>query len=45
LIATIFFVLELKMSACVSPPQLSVSHIVQTAASIAHVASTAFPPL
>ena len=32
------------MSACVSPPQLSVSHIVQTAASIAHVASTALPP-
>ena len=32
------------MSACVSPPQLSVSHIVQTAASIEQAASTALPP-
>jgi hypothetical protein len=32
------------MSAWVSPPQLSTSHIVVTAASIAHAASTAFPP-
>src|SRR5512138_257081 len=33
------------MSACVSPPQLSVSHIVEVAAIIAHAASTALPPL
>src|SRR3990167_6701498 len=33
------------MSAWVSPPQLSVSHIVAAAASIAHAASTALPPL
>jgi hypothetical protein len=32
------------MSACVSPPQPSVSHIVQPAASMAADASTAFPP-
>src|SRR5512140_686057 len=32
------------MSACVSPPQDSVSHIVQVAAIIAAAASTAFPP-
>src|SRR5262245_33165639 len=32
------------MSACVSPPQLSVSHIVEVAAIIAHAASTALPP-
>ena len=34
-----------QISAWVSPPQPSVSHIVQTAASIAAVASTALPPL
>jgi hypothetical protein len=33
------------MSAWVSPPQESTSHIVETAASMAHAASTAFPPL
>src|SRR6185369_8531051 len=33
------------MSACVSPPQLSVSHIVEVAAIIAQAASTALPPL
>src|ERR1044072_8627767 len=33
------------MSACVSPPQLSVSHIVEVAAIMAHAASTALPPL
>ena len=33
------------MSACVSPPQDSTSHIVVTAPSIAHAASTALPPL
>src|SRR5688572_9898353 len=32
------------MSACVSPPQLSVSHIVEVAAIIAQAASTALPP-
>src|SRR5512132_2761573 len=32
------------MSACVSPPQESVSHIVEVAAIIAHAASTALPP-
>src|SRR5271169_1675291 len=32
------------MSACVSPPQDSVSHIVQVAAIIATAASTALPP-
>jgi hypothetical protein len=32
------------MSAWVSPPQESTSHIVAVAASIAHAASTAFPP-
>ena len=32
------------MSACVSPPQPSVSHIVQPAANMAAAASTAFPP-
>ena len=31
------------MSACVSPPQLSVSHMVEVAAIIAHAASTALP--
>ena len=39
-----FFVCGLYISACVSPPQLSVSHIVQVAASIEHAASTALPP-
>src|SRR5262245_41213820 len=33
------------MRACVSPPQLSVSHIVEVAAIIAQAASTALPPL
>src|SRR5262245_5996389 len=32
------------MSACVSPPQPSVSHIVQPAASMAAAAATALPP-
>src|SRR2546422_933037 len=32
------------MSACVSPPQLTSSYIVQTAASMAQAASTALPP-
>ena len=32
------------MSACVSPPQESTSHIVDVAASIAQAASTALPP-
>jgi hypothetical protein len=32
------------MRACVSPPQLNVSHIVEVAAIIAHAASTALPP-
>src|SRR6267143_2831235 len=32
------------MSAWVSPPQDSVSHMVEVAAIIAHAASTAFPP-
>src|SRR5918993_3850850 len=32
------------MSACVSPPQPSVSHIVEVAAIIAQAASTALPP-
>ncbi len=32
------------MSACVSPPQPRVSCMVQTAASMAQAASTAFPP-
>ncbi len=32
------------MSACVSPPHDSTSHIVDVAASIAHAASTALPP-
>ncbi len=32
------------MSACVSPPQPSVSHIVATAPSMAQAASTALPP-
>jgi hypothetical protein len=32
------------MSACVSPPQLSTSHMVLVAASMAHAASTALPP-
>src|SRR3954471_17660686 len=41
---TTFFVCGLYMSACVSPPHESVSHIVQVAASIAHAASTALPP-
>jgi hypothetical protein len=39
-----FFVWGLKMSACVSPPQLSVSHIVHVAASIAAAESMALPP-
>src|SRR5262245_60862005 len=38
------FVFGLNTSACVSPPQLSVSHMVVVAASIAHAASTALPP-
>ena len=33
-----------KISACVSPPQESVSHIVAAAASMAQAASTALPP-
>src|SRR5918999_198857 len=33
------------MSACVSPPHESTSHIVEVAASIAHAASTGLPPL
>ncbi len=33
------------MSACVSPPHESVSHMVHPAASIATAASTALPPL
>jgi hypothetical protein len=41
---TTLLVWGLKMSACVSPPQASVSHIVQVAAIIAHAASTALPP-
>ena len=32
------------MSACVSPPQLTSSYIVQTAASMAQAASIALPP-
>src|ERR1043166_627095 len=32
------------MIACVSPPQLSTSHMVQPAASMAQAASTALPP-
>src|SRR5919202_5018284 len=32
------------MSACVSPPHESVSHMVEVAAIIAHAASTALPP-
>ena len=39
-----FPVSGLKMRACVSPPQLSESNIVQAAASMAQVASTALPP-
>ena len=39
-----FPVCGLKISACVSPPQDSVSHIVQVAAIIAAAASTALPP-
>ena len=39
-----FFVFGLKMRACVSPPQPSESHIVATAPSMAHAASTALPP-
>ncbi len=37
-------VLGFQISAWVSPPQPRVSHIVQTAASMAEVASTALPP-
>ena len=44
LMAITFFSSGCQMSACVSPPQASVSHIVQVAASIAHAASTALPP-
>src|SRR5688572_30620267 len=32
------------MRACVSPPQLSVSHMVEVAAIVAQAASTALPP-
>ena len=32
------------MSACVSPPQESVSHMVEVAAIMAQAASTALPP-
>ena len=39
-----FPVFGLYISACVSPPQLRVSHIVEVAAIIAHAASTALPP-
>ena len=39
-----FPVLGLKMSACVSPPQLRTSNMVAVAASIAAAASTALPP-
>jgi hypothetical protein len=45
LMAITFFVLGLYINACVSPPQLSTSHMVQVAANIAHEASTALPPL
>jgi hypothetical protein len=34
-----------RINACVSPPQLNTSHMVQTAASIAQEASTALPRL
>ena len=44
MIATTFPVFGLKISAWVSPPHDSVSNIVEVAASIAHAASTAFPP-
>src|SRR5262245_56044202 len=39
-----FPVRGLKISACVSPPQPSVSHMVEVAPSIAQAASTALPP-
>ena len=44
LIPYTFCVLGLYMRACVSPPQLSTSHIVAVAPSMAHAASTALPP-
>ncbi len=43
--AMTFPVLGLYTRAWVSPPQLSVSHMVVVAASIAQAASTALPPL
>src|SRR5207248_4870393 len=45
LIPMTLLVFGLKISACVSPPHESVSHIVHPAASIAAAASTALPPL
>ena len=44
LMAMTFLVFGLKIRACVSPPQLSTSHMVQVAPSMAHAASTALPP-
>src|SRR5512133_2604219 len=44
LMAMTFLVLGLYIKACVSPPQLSTSHMVHVAASMAHAASTALPP-
>src|SRR3954454_1815466 len=44
LIAITFLVFGLYIKACVSPPQLNTSHMVQTAASIPQAASTALPP-
>ena len=38
-------VFGLYIKACVSPPQLSTSHMVHVAANIAQAASTALPPL
>ena len=45
LMASTCLVLGLYIKACVSPPQLNTSHMVHVAASIAHAASTALPPL
>ncbi len=39
-----FLVLGFQIKACVSPPQPSVSHIVEVAPSMAQAASTALPP-
>src|SRR5437870_3933894 len=44
LMPTTFLACGSKISACVSPPQLTSSYIVQTAASMAQAASTALPP-